>query len=440
MEKLNSLWEGLKGNLQGSSGGPTFIIHPKLKRAAKWLGRNGHGTEALEEFLKASHERSVLSSVSAMEQEAVKGDPYIMELEEKHHEDEQNKKAVTDELIENIGKHTAKRKEFASTRTALDLEATTRKRDREEGQAQEKWTTYIKECEPRGIPPTGKKIKGSSNLGYIAVGGGCLAVESAANYQAFLKAFPEDMISTLVVAIGASLGIMVMAKLCGSIFASFSNRKARKPMAIALSAVSAIAALAFSIFLGGTRAFGDTSHPLSSHWSEMAALTVNVFLFVMMVAFTWHHVTKREIADAINPLIESYQKHEKAAEMYQTQIDALMLSYVDAQEKIENDYQSETEKAKKHVRTQGIETAKKVGEHSKIHAAIDRQALVAEAACKEAIWSVRLFHLLSKKAKEPKENQSRNLQVVIDPKVYKVPLTQKPNTKSNSISGKSSNT
>jgi hypothetical protein len=427
MRFLQTLLEGAKDKARGlTDAAHTFLINPLYRRIAKMLGKQGKSTEVFEKFIGSSYKRSVLASVAGVEQQAVTGDPHIAEQQRQHEEDLANEKAVTDNLKAKVNQEMADAKKHSAARAAIELSASTRERDNEQAKADENWNTYNNVCRERGMQPNGEEVRCPSNLIYLAATGISGMVESAANYQAFLKAFPEDTISISVLSGGSALSILLMSKFCGSTLASFKNHKARKPMAIGLVGLSMLATITFSLLIGGVRSYGDPSNPLASHWSELAALSVNLFIFATMAAFSWSHATKREVSDAINPIIKSWKKHQKAAETHQARIDAILLSLVDSEEKIEADGRVEMEKAEKHVRAQGLEVAKKVGEHATLHAAIERQAAIGEAACEEAIWSVRLYHQLINKSKDGKEDQPKNLQIAIDPRVYTVPVFRMP--------------
>jgi hypothetical protein len=422
MEKLKSLWEKVKGGSQSSD--LVTTIHPTLNDLAAKLGKAGLGTESLEELVKASHEKHLFSIVAEKENEAVTQNAEIMNQLKLHHDDEAKEPAVTKRLTEKVGKHTVTDRELAAKHNACQLKAKKRELKTAKHKAKKSRHIYKGVCEAEGLEPNSKKLAKASGLIFYLVAVAIFCVEAAANFQAFLKVFTDDMISTAVVAFGTSLGVTLMGKFCGAALASFKNPKARKLIPIAVFAIALVSAIVFSLLVGGTRAYGDPTQPLATAWSELGALAVNVFLFLCMIASTWSFQTKKTLAETINPLIDEKLKYGNAVVAIQKEIDALELEGIDKEIEIEELSRKKLDEAENHVRNQGLEVAKRFGKYQAIIASINRQAHIVSASLNEAIWGIRLHYLLATK---PNGTQANNPpKVTLDPMLYQVPSMESP--------------
>lgn len=163
-------------------------------------------------------------------------------------------------------------------------------------------------------------------------------------------------------------------------------------------AVAGISTGIFAVLVGGTRAFGDIQHPIQSWWGQMAAMALNLFLFIGMVAIAWAFHSRKSLAEKINALLGNKLKWEKAAETLQAEVDALELATIDKKIEIEQGYRPKFEEAQECVRNSGMKVAKVLGEHHARLAGIDRDALIASAGLREATWGLRLHHQLGSKA------------------------------------------
>jgi hypothetical protein len=431
MEKLKSLWEKVRGPGQGS--GLVTTIHPTLNDLASKLGKAGIGTESLEELVKASHEKHLFSTIAEKENEEVTQGAEIMKQLKLHHDDEADEPAVTKRLTEKVGKHTVSDRELAAKRNALQVKAKKRELKTAKHKAKKSRHIYKGECDAEGLQPTGKKLASASGLIFYLAAVAIFGVEAAANFQAFLKVFTDDIVSTAVVAFGTSLGVTMMGKFCGAALASFKNQKARKLIPISIFVVALVSAIVFSVLIGGTRAYGDPTKPLSSIWSELGALAVNVFLFLCMIASTWSFQTKKTFAETINPLIDEKLKWEQSVVAIQKEIDELELSGIDKEIEIEEFSRKKVEEAENHVRNQGLEVAKRFGKYQAIIASINRQARIVGASLNEAIWGIRLHYLLATKSNGTHTSSPIPPKVALDPMLYETP-SMEPSSKPNAES------
>ncbi len=424
MEILKSLWEKVRGGGQGS--GLVTIIHPTLNDLAAKLGKAGLGTESLEELVKASHEKHLFSMIAEKENEEVTQGAEIMKQLKLHHDDEADEPAVTKRLTEKVGKHTVSDRELAAKRNALQVKAKKRELKTAKHKAKKSRHIYKGVCDAEGLQPTGKKLASASRLIFYAGAIAIFVIEAGANFQAFLKVFTDDMISTGVVAFGTSLGVTMMGKFCGAALATFKNQKARKLIPISIFVVALISAIVFSVLVGGIRSYGNPLKPLASRWSELGALAVNVFLFFCMIASTWSFQTKKALTETINPLIDEKVKWEQSVVAIQKEIDELELSGIDKEIEIEELSRKKVKEAENHVRNQGFEVARRFGKYQAILASINRQAHIVGASLNEAIWGIRLHYLLATKSNGTHTSSPTPPKVTLDPMLFQVPSMESP--------------
>ncbi len=423
MEKVKDLFE--KVFRPPARQGAITTVNPTLNKLASQLEAkntsSGNASKPLEELLKASHEKHLLESISEQEAVAVAQGPEIMKQQELHHDDESKEAALVKKLTKKVSKHTVKDRELAAKHNACQSTAKKKALKSATKKLKKADRRYDAACKEEGLKPTGKKLAKASGLLFYMGAVAIFGVEAAANFQAYLKVYSDDILSTAVLALGASLGVTIMGKICGAVLFSFKSAKSRKLIPIAVFVVALIATIAFSLVVGGTRAFGDLSQPAASKWSEIGALVVNVFLLLCMIASTWAYHTKKALAETINPLLENKLNQEKLVSTLLKEIDALRLAKVEKDISIEADHRSNLEEAKNHIRNQGLEVAKRVGSYHAVLSSIKRKSHIVSAALGEAIWGIRIHSQLSRKPNEANRNVALKPEAILDAKLYQVP-------------------
>lgn len=423
MEKVKDLIE--KVFRPPARQGATTTVNPTLNKLASQLEAkstsSGNASNPVEEILKASYEKHLLESISEQEAEAVKQGPEIMEQQKLHHDDESIQATLTKKLAKKVGKHTVVDRELAAKHNARQITAKKKALKSAKKKLKKAERQYKAACKEEGLKPTGKKLAKAGGLLFYMGAVAIFGVEAAANFQAFLKVYSDDILSTAILALGTSLGITIMGKFCGAVLFSFKNAKSRKLIPIAVFVVALISTIVFSLLVGGTRAFGDLTRPIASKWSELGALAINVFLLICMIASTWAFHKKKALAETINPLLENKLTQERLVLTLLKEIDALKLAKVEKDISIEADHRINLEKAKNHIRHQGLDVAKRVGSYHAVLASISRKAHIVGAALREAIWGIRIHSQLARKASRANREIASKPETVLDPKRYQIP-------------------
>lgn len=412
---------------------PSTTFSPSLNDFSAKIAKQGvsqDGSNLVENLAHFSHLRHLRTIVQETEQKAVLLKPVLDESERQLTQDLPKEDTTIKDAQDKVKERLTEDLELTTRRIACLKSFKVAELAESKQRLEEISTDYKKVSDQYGFHQTGQPIGKNSGFVFALSGIAIWGVEAAANMQAFIKAYPEDLISTGAMALGTSLAVTMMGKLCGAALAGFRNKKSRSFVAIALIIVVFLSAATFSILVGGTRAYADPKVQPSSIWAALAAVTINVFLFLAMLAASWAHVAKKQIASVINPLVERLMQQQAKVESLNTEIAALDLQAIDAEAQLKRQARADHDNAARIVREKAETLAKNQGIYHGLLATMQRHAHVLNASLLEVIYGTRIHAVLA--SKQHAATSFKDPDVDLDPKVYYVP-TSKPSTPPTSI-------